>query len=374
MGGPLSGFRVVELSGLGPVAFAGMLLADLGAEVIRVGRCDEVGVEPRNRMQAAQLGLDELGRSRRRIAVDLGRPDGVAVVLRLCEVSDVLLEGFRPGVVARLGLGPAEVAARNRRLVYTHVTGWGQDGPLASAAGHEINFLALSGGLDAMAAGGEVAPPPPGYVADFPGAMAAVIGVLAALVERAGSGRGDQVDAAVLDTALLTGVLDRFLHLPHPERRGSTALDGGSHFYRSYRTADGRWISFGAVEPAFHAQMLQGLGIPPDSVRQHDRSAWPELRERIAAVVATRTRAEWDQVFAGRDACYSPVLSHEESAAHPHVRGRDTTAPRFERARLDVPRPAPPPGTHTRAVLEMLGYADDQIRRLLDAAVVRQAD
>jgi alpha-methylacyl-CoA racemase len=374
MGGPLAGFRVVELSGLGPVAFAGMLLADLGAEVVRVGRCDEVGVEPRNRMHAAQLGLDELGRSRRRIAVDLSRPDGVAVVLRLCEVSDVLLEGFRPGVVTRLGLGPAEVAAHNPRLVYAHVTGWGQDGPLATAAGHEINFLALSGSLDATAVGREVAPPPTGYVADFPGAMTAVIGVLAALVERAGSGRGEEVDAAVLDTTLLTGVLDRFLHVAHPEGRGSNALDGGSHFYRSYRTADDRWISFGAVEPAFHARMLQGLGIPPQSVRQHDRSAWPELCERIEALVAMRTRAEWDQVFAGLDACYSPVLSHAESAAHPHVRGRDTTAPRFDRARLDAPRPAPAPGAHTREVLETLGYADEQIRRLLHAAVVRQAD
>lgn len=374
MGGPLAGIRVVELSGLGPVTFAAMFLADLGAEVIRVGRCDQVGVEPRNQMHAAQLGMDEMGRSRQRIALDLGRPDGVAVALRLCEVSDVLLEGFRPGVVGRLGLGPGEVAARNPRLVYTHVTGWGQDGPLAAEAGHEINFLALSGALDAMSAGGEVAAPPTGYVADFPGAMAAVIGVLAALVERAGSGRGERIDAAVLDTTLLTGVLDRFLHRPAVAPRGSYALDGGSHFYRSYRTADDRWISFGAVEPAFHAEMLRGLGIAPQSVRQHDRSAWPELRARIAAIVAARTRAEWDEAFAGRDACYSPVLSHEEAAAHPHIRGRDATAPRFGRARLDAPRPAPAPGTHTRAVLETLGYGEEQIQRLLETAVARQAD
>jgi len=217
--------------------------------------------------------MDELGRNRRRMAVDLRHPDGIEVVLSLCEISDVLLEGFRPGTVARLGLGPAVVASRNPRLVYAHLTGWGQDGPLADTAGHEIDFLALSGALDSMSAGADMAQPPVGYMADFPAAMAAVIGVLASLVERASSGRGDRIDAAVLDTTMLLGRLDRFLHGSEPAGEGRRALDGGSHFYRSYRTADDRWISFGAVESQFHAEMLRGLGIDPQSVRQNDRDA-----------------------------------------------------------------------------------------------------
>lgn len=372
MGGPLTGFRVVEISGLGSVAFAGMLFADLGAEVVRIDRLDQVGVEPRNAMHAAQLGMDDLGRGRRRLAVDLRRPDGIELVLRLCEISDVLVEGLRPGVVDRLGLGPDSIASHNPELVYTHITGWGQDGPLARTAGHEIDFLAVSGALDAMSSGGIAHPPPVGYAGDFPAAMAAVIGALAALLARTTSRRGDEVEAAVLDVTMLTGILDRFLH--GEERRGESTLDGGSHFYATYRTADDRWIGFGAVEPAFHVAMLEGLGIDPLTVRQHDRSAWPALRERIAGIVVQRTREEWDAVFAERDACYAPVLTHAEAAEHPQVRARSATVASFTRSRADLPWTSPPPGADTRSVLGLLGYDTGSIDELIGRSVVRQAE
>src|SRR3954471_1407500 len=386
-GGPLAGTRVLELPALGPVPFAAMLLADLGPHGARVDRCDTVDLPSADPLDAVLTGRDDLARSRRRIAVDLRRPEGAEVVLDLAGRSDVLLEGFRPGVAERLGIGPEAVSARNPGLVYGRLTGWGQDGPLATEVGHDIGYLALSGVLDGIgtADGGPVAPL--GTIGDFAGgAMLAVIGILAALAERTRSGRGQVVDGAILDGVLLTASVDRFLRLRNAwGPRGTNVLDGGSHFYRCYRTADDRWVSFGAVEPRFHDEMLRCLGIDPATVDQYDRGRWPELAARIQAVLATRTRDEWVQRLAGHDVCFAPVLTHEEAAAHPHVVARGALlsgnespqaapAPRLSRTPAPPPRPTRPPGADTEAVLRDAGLGADRIAALVAAGVVRQAN
>ncbi len=265
-GGPLVGLRVLELAAIGPTPFAAMMLADLGAEVIRIDRPAIVDRVARSAMQAVLFGTDHLGRGRRRIALDLKQPEGVELALQLADGCDVLLEGFRPGVTERLGLGPEVIRRRNPALIYTRITGWGQDGPLAGEVGHDIGYLSISGALDASGTAqfGPIAPT--GYVGDFGGGgMLAVVGILAALAERTRSGLGQVIDAAILDGVLLTGSVDRFMHLQDGwGPRGTNALDGGSHFYCSYQTADDRWVSFGAVEPQFHDEMLRALGIDPD--------------------------------------------------------------------------------------------------------------
>ncbi|WP_436703578.1 CaiB/BaiF CoA transferase family protein [Geodermatophilus sp. CPCC 205761] len=382
----MAGTRVLELPALGPVPFAAMLLADLGADVVRVDRCETVDVPTDSALDAVLTGRDDLGRSRRRIAVDLRRPEGAEVVLALAERSDVLLEGFRPGVAERLGVGPTTVGERNARLVYARLTGWGQDGPLAGEVGHDIGYLAVSGALDGIGTRDTGPVAPLGTVGDYPGgAMLAVIGVLAALAERSRSGRGQVVDAAIVDGVLLTASVDRFLRLRDGwGPRGTNALDGGSHFYRCYRTADDRWVAFGAVEPRFHDEMLRCLGIDPEPVDQYDRSRWPEMASRVQAVVGTATRDEWVDRLAGRDVCFAPVLTHEEAAVHPHLVARGSLpaasgspqsapAPRLSRTPAPAPRPTPPPGAHTRALLTELGMTADRIAELAGAGVVRQA-
>jgi alpha-methylacyl-CoA racemase len=386
-GGPLAGTRVLELPALGPVPFAAMLLADLGADVVRVDRCETVDLPPAGPLDAVLTGHDDLGRSRRRIAVDLRRPEGAEVVLELAGRSDVLLEGFRPGVAERLGVGPDAARARNPALVYGRLTGWGQDGPLATATGHDIGYLAVSGALDGI--GTEDAGPiaPLGTVGDFAGgAMLAVIGVLAALSERTKSGQGQVVDASILDGVLLTASVDRFLRVRDAwGPRGTNLLDGGSHFYRCYRTADDRWVSFGALEPRFHDEMLRRLGIDPAGVDQHDRRRWPELTARIQAVIATATRDEWVERLTGHDVCFAPVLTHEEAAAHAHLVERGALipgegspqaapAPRLSRTPAPQPRPTRAPGADTEAVLGAAGFAPDRITSLVAAGVIRQAD
>lgn len=384
--GPLAGVRVLELPALGPVPFAAMLLADLGADVVRVDRCETVDLPVGGALDAVLTGRDDVGRSRRRIAVDLRRPAGSEVVRELAGQCDVLLEGFRPGVAERLGVGPDALCAGNPGLVYARLTGWGQNGPLAGRAGHDIGYLAVSGALDGIgtADGGPIAPL--GTIGDFAGgAMLAVIGILAALTERAHSGRGQVIDAAILDGVLLTATVDRCLRLRDDwGPRGTNVLDGGSHFYRCYRTSDDRWISFGALEPRFHDEMLRTLGIDPAEVDQHDARRWPELAERIQAVVATATRDEWERRLAGRDVCFAPVLTHGEAAAHPHVVARRALtivdgwpqaapAPRLSRTPAPPPRPTRPPGADTEAVLDEAGFDPAQIAELVDAGVVRQA-
>jgi alpha-methylacyl-CoA racemase len=317
--------------------------------------------------------------------VDLRNADGVDVVLALADTADVLLEGFRPGVTERLGIGPEVVLARNPALVYGRLTGWGQDGPLAGEVGHDIGYLATSGALDGIGTveSGPVAPV--GVAGDYPSAMLAVIGVLAALSERTRSGRGQVVDAAILDSVLLTATVDRFLRTRAGwGARGTNALDGGSHFYRSYRTADDRWVSFGAVEPQFHDEMLRCLGIDPGLVDQYDRTSWPELSARVQAIVGSATRDEWVARLTDRDVCFAPVLTHQEAALHPHLTAREALlpvgdhlqaapAPRLSRTPLPPPRSAPAPGAHTRELLEELGVPASRTARLLASGAVRQA-
>ncbi len=310
MPGPLAGLRVVELAGLGPCPHAAMVLADLGADVVRVDR-------PSGRFDLSAPESDVLLRGRRSVVADLKSPDGVALVLGLAEKADVLLEGFRPGVLERLGLGPEVLHGRNARLVVGRITGWGQDGPLAPRAGHDLNYLGLTGALSAIGRQGESPVPPLNLVADFGGgSMLLVVGVLAALQERTTSGRGQVVDAAMVDgVAVLSQMLWSFRAQGlWADERGTNALDGGAPFYDTYPCRDGRYVAVGAIEPQFFAALLAGLGIDGEGLPSHfDPSGWPGWRERIGAALLTRTRDEWTVVFAGTDACCTPVVELGET-------------------------------------------------------------
>ncbi len=345
MPGPLHGVRVIELAGIGPGPHAAMILADLGADVVRLHR-PEAGLLERPGEP------DPMLRGRRHLAVDLKQPAGRELVLRLVGRADVLLEGNRPGVAERLGVGPAECHAHNPRLVYGRVTGWGQDGPLAQRAGHDINNLALSGALHAIGRPGERPVPPLNLIADFGGgSMLLVIGVLAALWERERSGHGQVVDAAMVDGAsvLLQMVWSLLGQGRWSDERGVNLLDGGAPFYDTYTCADGRHVAVGALEPQFYGVLLDGLGLAGEGLpAQYDRAGWPVLRERFTDRFASRTRDEWAAVFVDTDACVTPVLNLGEAAAHPHVRARETVitpdalrqaapAPRFTRSTPQVP-------------------------------------
>jgi len=370
--GPLSGVRVVELAAQGPGPFACMLLADLGAEVVSVER---VG---------AARHPDAHWRGRRSIAIDLKESRGRDLVLDLVARADVLIEGFRPGVTERLGLGPEECLARNQRLVYGRMTGWGQDGPLDTSAGHDINYLALSGGLHAIGEQGRGPVPPLNLLADYGGGgMFLALGVVSALLERKSSGQGQVVDAAMLDgLGLLLAPFHALAAQGGWGERGTNLLDGGAPFYRTYETADGKWLSVGAIEPRFYREFLRVLGLDEaDLGPQADKSSWPATAERIAAVVATRTRDEWTRLFEGVDACVQPVLELTEAAKHPHAVARKTfadvdgvpqpqPAPRFSRTPLRMPAPAGALGADTDALLDDLGMSAEAIGKLRDAGVV----
>ncbi len=377
--GPLSGLRVLEVAAIGPVPFAGMLLGDLGADVVRIDR-----TRPDPASTWSDPRLDVLGRGRRSIAVDLKSERGVEVVLRLAENADVLLEGFRPGVAERLGIGPQACMIRNPRLVYGRMTGWGQTGPLAKAAGHDINYIALTGALHAV--GGADAPLQPlNLVGDFGGgALYLVTGVLAALLERVRSGKGDIVDAAMVDGA--SSLMSIFYVMQQigfwQDRRGANFLDGGAPFYGTYETLDGKFVAIGAIEPQFWSELLARLGIDADQVgAQHDRDAWPLARETLAAVFRTRTRDQWCELLEGSDACFAPVLSIGEAASHPHMAARGTfvdsagisrpgPAPRFDRCRVEAGAIAPVIGANTREVLAEAGYGPGQIESLLESGTI----
>ena len=331
--GPLSGCRVVELAGIGPGPFAGMILADLGAEVVRVDR--PAPGEPR-----AQP-FDVLGRGKKSVVLDHKRPEAVAAVLDLVAAADALIEGYRPGVAERLGLGPAECLARNPRLVYGRMTGWGQDGPLAQQAGHDIAYIAVTGALHAI--GEEGGPPqiPLNLLGDFGGGSTyLVIGVLAALWAVRGGAPGQAVDAAIVDGAahLLAMTHGMLAAGGWADERGVNLLDGGAPYYAVYATADGRHMAVGALEPKFYAEFLARLGLDEDPARQHDRNGWAGLRQRIADRFASRTQADWTRVFDGSDACVAPVLGLREAADHPHMAARGTFV-----ARDGVLQPAPAP-------------------------------
>ncbi|WP_304412917.1 CaiB/BaiF CoA-transferase family protein [Blastococcus sp. URHD0036] len=374
--GPLRGVRVVELAGLGPAPYAAMLLAELGADVLRVDR-------PGGARVLLPPEQELLHRSRPCAAVDLKRPEGRDLLLRLLDGADVLVEGLRPGVTERLGLGPEEALARNPRLVYARMTGWGQTGPRAAEAGHDINYLGLTGALHAIGPADHPVPPL-NIGADFGGgSLFLVVGVLAALLERGTSGRGQVVDAAMVDGAssLITMVHGMLAAGVWTDRREANVLDGAAPFYTTYACADGRHVAVGAIEPQFHARLLEGLGLTGELSHQHDVAAWPEHRRRLAAVFATRTRDEWAAHFAGSDACVTPVLGLAEAPADPHLAARGSyvdvdgvaqpgVAPRFSRTPGAV-RGAPRlPGEDTRSALAAWGVADDEVRRLLDDGVV----
>jgi alpha-methylacyl-CoA racemase len=375
--GPLQGIRVVEIESLAPAPFGCMVLADLGADVLRVGRLGRAShpvVQP----------TDPLARGRRSIRLDLKQPGGIEVLLRLIGAADVLVEGFRPGVAERLGFGPGVCLERNPRLVYARMTGWGQDGPLAPTAGHDIDYIAVAGSLDPIGRAGERPVPPLNLLGDFGGGgMLLAVGVLAALVERERSGRGQVVDAAMVDGAAL---LATFIHGLRAaggwqDQRGSNLLDGGAPFYDTYPAADGKFVAVGALEPQFYAELLKGLGLDEaDLPAQLDRSGWPVLRERIGAAFAARTQAEWVAVFDGSDACVAPVLGLGDAADHPHNAARSTfievggvrqpaPAPRFSRTPGATPAPPPPPGRDTEAVLTGLGYSAEEITALRDQQI-----
>ncbi len=375
--GPLHGVRVIEMESLAPAPFGCMVLADLGADVLRVDRPGAAGhpvVQP----------SDPLVRGRRSIRLNLKDPAGLAVLLRLVEGADVLVEGYRPGVAERLGFGPEVCLERNPRLVYARMTGWGQHGPLAGAAGHDIDYIAVAGSLDPIGRAGERPVPPLNLLGDFGGGgMLLAVGVLAALLERERSGRGQVVDAAMVDGSALLATFIHGLRAAGAwqDQRGSNLLDGGAPFYDTYQTADGKFIAVGALESKFYAELLDRLGLDAAELpAQLDRSGWPVLRERLTAAFAQRTQAEWVAVFDGSDACVTPVLSMADAPGHPHNLARGTfievggvcqpaPAPRFSRTPAAVPDPPPVPGSDTEAVLASLAYTPAEITALREKQI-----
>ena len=378
--GPLDGIRIVEIAGIGPGPFAGMMLSDMGAEVLRVDRAQSVqGGDPN------QPSLDFLARGRRSIGVDLKRPEGVDTVLRLIEKADALIEGFRPGVMERLGLGPDVCLARNPRLVYGRMTGWGQEGPLAQAAGHDINYIALAGALDSIGRRGQPPLPPLNLVGDFGGGgMLLAFGIACALVERARSGKGQVVDAAMVDGA---AALMAIIHGAHQsgwwkEERGSNMLDTGAHFYEVYETRDGKYVSIGSIEPQFYQELLAKTGLAGEKLPgQMDRSAWAGMKQRLADIFKSKTRDEWCEIMEGSDVCFAPVLSLTETKHHPHIQARNTfvtvagapqpgPAPRFSRSRAEIRRPPPHAGQHTDEALADWGFPAAEIRKLRESKAI----
>ncbi|KJK33424.1 carnitine dehydratase [Lentzea aerocolonigenes] len=373
MTGPLAGLRVVELAGLAPAPFGCMVLADLGADVVQVHKPGSHSTVPG----------DFLGRNRRSVAIDTRKPEGAELVLRLVEQSDVLVEGFRPGVTERLGIGPAQCLARNPRLIYGRMTGWGQDGPLSDRAGHDINYIAVAGALEPLGRAGGPPSFPINLLGDFGGGgLLLAVGVLAALYERERSGRGQVVDAAMVDGAAL---LTTFLHGMRSAGmwqggRGENMLDGGVPFYDVYEAADGKYVAIGALEEKFYADLVRVLGLE-DAPTRNDPANWPELRERIAAAVKSRPRDEWADLARDTDACLAPVLTPSEATRHPVNEARATfvdvsgsphpaPAPRFDRTPTSVPTPPVSVGVNTAEVLADMGVADAQIMELRRAGVI----
>ncbi|MEV0337309.1 CaiB/BaiF CoA-transferase family protein [Nocardia sp. NPDC050717] len=384
--GPLTGLKIIELAGLGPGPWCGMLLSDLGAEVLRIDRPSAVGslrtdLGASNGRQPAFVN----DRGRRSVAIDLKHPDGVETVLRLVEQADALLEGNRPGVTERLGVGPDACFARNPRLVYGRATGWGQDGPLSQTAGHDLNYLSLSGLLAAMGPAGGAPAIPLNLLGDYAGGgLMLAMGLLSALWEARGSGRGQVVDAAMVDGIALLGSVfygQRQAGM-HGLERGTNMLDGGAPFYSVYETADGGWMAVGAIEPVFFAALLDILGLEPELAEsQWDRARWPQLRSRLSAVFGTRTRADWESAFAGTDACVTPVLDLDEALRHDHALARNSfipvdgvlqpaPAPRFSRTPGAVQGPSVPAGTNTTRALIDWGFDPPEIDALRAAGAV----
>nr|WP_256467295.1 MULTISPECIES: CaiB/BaiF CoA-transferase family protein [unclassified Bradyrhizobium] len=370
----MEGFRVVEMGGIGPAPFAGALLGDLGADVVRIDRIAKPGVEPDLPAQ-----FDFYNRNKRSVALDLKQPQAIATVLKLVAQADALIEGFRPSVMERLGLGPEPCHAANPRLVYARMTGWGQDGPLAQEAGHDINYLALTGALHCLGDADRPPPPPLNLVADLGGgALYLTVGLLSAAMEAQRSRQGQTIDVAMIDgvTHLMSAFQAFRQQGSWTGRRSDNIVDGGAPFYRSYATSDGRFIAVGAIEPHFYANLLEVMGLSGESLpAQNDRAAWPQMRERFARIFAGRTRDEWVALAMGHDACLAPVLTVDEAPAHPQMQARNlyadfdglrhpSPAPRFSRTRSELRRPPPAPGRDSREVLTDWGIPRDEIDAL----------
>lgn len=372
--GPLNGVRVVEFAGLGPAPFCGMLLSDLGADVIRVDRKDARPAKPTHVTH----------RGRRSLALDLKNKDATALCLDLFARADIVFEGFRPGVMERLRLGPDVALARNPKLVYGRMTGWGQDGPLAQAAGHDINYIAITGALHAI--GTRERPVPPlNLIGDFGGgALYLAFGLLAALTHARATGRGQVVDAAMVDGAasLMSYFYGFRAEGTHGAERATNRLDGGAHFYDAYKCADGKWVAIGSIEPQFYALLREKAGLSdPEFDHQLDRARWPALKVKLERVIATKTRDEWCAIMEGSDVCFAPVLTMSEASKHPHAKARNAfvdvngfaqpaPAPRFSRTKESIKGPAAKRGQHTDEVLSQRGFSAKEIGELKAAGVV----
>ncbi|MFT5032861.1 MAG: alpha-methylacyl-CoA racemase [Bermanella sp.] len=373
--GPLKGLRIIEIEGLGPAPFCGMMLADMGAEVISVSRQSD------DADRSAQISE----RGKRSIAINLKSPEGVEALLKLCESADALIEGFRPGVAERLGIGPDDCMTRNPKLAYGRMTGWGQTGPLASAAGHDMNYISLSGAQHAIGRAGERPLPPLNLVGDFGGGgMFLAFGLMCAIHEAGHSGKGQVVDVSMVEgSAALMHMMYSFKAMgAWEDKRGVNMLDSGAHYYDTYETSDGKYVSIGSIEPQFYALLIELAGLDKEEfAAQNDRSQWPALSEKLAAVMKAKTRDEWCAIMEGTDVCFAPILSMTEAPNHPHNKARNSfleidgvvqpaPAPKFSRTEPTVTASAKPAGSDTNDVLAGLGYGAEEIQRLREAGVL----
>ncbi len=381
--GVLSGYRVIELAGIGPGPMCAMLLSDMGADVLRIDRAADAGLGI-----AMDLKYSLLNRGRRSVAFDLKRPEAIEAVLKLVEKADALIEGFRPGVTERLGLGPDDCLKRNPRLIYGRMTGWGQEGPLAHAAGHDINYIALSGALHSIGRKGEAPVPPLNLVGDFGGgALYLALGVVAGLLEAQKSGKGQVVDAAMVDGAasLMTAIYGMHGAGFWNNERGDNILDTGAHYYDVYETKDGKYVAIGSIESKFYAELMRLSGLHSEELPpQQDRKSWPKMKERIKALFRTKTRDEWCKIMEGSDICFAPVLSMAEAPKHPHNKHRGTfieqggvtqpgPAPRFSRTPSKIQRPPAKPGEHTEEALRDWGFANADLETLRKSGAIAKS-
>jgi alpha-methylacyl-CoA racemase len=376
--GPLSGIKVIEMAGKGPAPYCGMLLSDMGADVIRIDRISAPG-------RRFDHYVDPMSRGRRSVAVDLKNPAGVETVLGLVTKADALIEGYRPGVMERFGLGPEDCEARNPKLVYGRVTGWGQEGPLAQAAGHDLNYMAITGTLNAIGDADLPPPAPLALVADFGGGgMFLALGVVSAILEARKSAKGQVVDAAMIEGVASLSTFTHGLNAAGwwQDQRQSNMLDGGAHFYRNYATKDNKYISLAPIEPEFYAQFIALMGIDESTLpKKMDRNGWPEWRRFLELQFLSKTRDEWCAILEGTDACFAPVLSFEEAPSHPQNKARETfidyqgvtqpaPSPRFSRTPSAIQRPAPAAGEHSQEILKNWGFDDAEVRSLIEDGAV----
>ncbi len=375
--GPLNGYTVIELAGIGPAPMGGMMLADMGAELIRIDRVG--GADPRITEKVS-------GRGKKSVVLDLKDPRGVETLLRMVENADVLIDPYRPGVCEKLGIGPEVCQQRNPKIVFARMTGWGQDGPLAHAAGHDINYIAITGALYAMGRKGEKPVPPLNLVGDMGGGgMLLVTGVLAALLEATNSGRGQVIDVAMVDGAaqlmwMFHGL--EAIDIWDASQRGANMLDGGAHFYDTYECADGEYIALGSIEPQFYARLMEIAELPEsDFADQNNRAAWPRMKEQLAAVIARKTQAQWCELMEGTDVCFAPVLSFMDAPTHPANVARNTyieidgltqpaPAPRFSRTPAGVAHGVHAAGEDTGGIMRAMGFAEQEINELTEAGVI----